>query len=98
MTAEKPDPLAPAPHCVVYRSSKKDEAYLYLPLEGVFDKVPKALLDQLGELTLVMQLNLGPERKLARANPAAVRTALRDQGYYLQPPPSRTPLMGNDRL
>ncbi len=84
--------------CFVYRSQRKAETYLYVPNQDQFDQVPGQLLDQLGELSLVMELTLGPERTLARANPVAVREALKTTGYYLQPPPSRTPLMANDRL
>ncbi|MFK7957422.1 MAG: YcgL domain-containing protein [Lysobacterales bacterium] len=84
--------------CFIYRSARKAETYLYVSSQDQFDQVPQPLLEQLGELTLVMELSLGPEQKLARANPAAVREALTARGYYLQPPPTRTPLMANDRL
>jgi uncharacterized protein YcgL (UPF0745 family) len=74
-------------HCVIYKGPKKLDHYLYVEQEDNFERVPQALLDLLGPLELVMTLELGPERKLAQAAADEVRSALKEQGYYLQMPP-----------
>lgn len=78
-------------HCAIYKGPKKTDHYLYVEQEDDFSRVPQALLDFLGELQLIISLELGPERKLAQADAEQVRTALREQGYYLQMPPRREP-------
>lgn len=79
---------APKMTCAVYKGQKRADTYLYLPAGDAFDRVPGALLKQLGELVHVMDLELTPERKLARADPTAVMKNLAEFGYYLQLPPS----------
>ena len=37
------------PSCLVYRSSKKQETYLFLPVGGVFDDLPDELRAMFGE-------------------------------------------------
>lgn len=74
-------------HCVIYKGRKKADTYLYLEREGDFSRVPAALLELLGELELVLQLELTPQRTLAQADAEQVRRLLREQGYYLQMPP-----------
>ena len=74
-------------NCAIYKGPKKADHYLYVEAEGDFERVPQALLDILGELELVMTLELGPERRLAQADVNQVMQALRDQGYFFQMPP-----------
>ena len=52
--------------CWVYRSPRKQEMYLYLAREDDFDSLPEALLQQFGDPVLVIELELNPERRLAR--------------------------------
>jgi uncharacterized protein YcgL (UPF0745 family) len=73
--------------CVVYKSVRKADAYLYVVEADDFAAVPATLLELLGRLEYVMDLWLTPERKLARADADEVRDALSSQGYYLQLPP-----------
>ena len=70
--------------------------YLYLAKEDGFDAAPKALIEKMGELEFVMELELHPRRKLARADVSAVMEALDRNGYYLQLPPVKIP--GGRRL
>ncbi len=77
--------------CWVYRSSRKQELYLYLTEKDAFDGLPGALMKQLGKPTLVMELELHPGRRLARANTQQVITDLRTRGFYLQLPPELKP-------
>lgn len=73
--------------CAIYRSAKKADSYLYVERESDFARVPRALLDMLGPLTLVMSLELHPQRKLAQVEVMHVMERLQHQGYYLQMPP-----------
>ena len=73
--------------CVIYKSDRKQDAYLYIEREGDFTRVPEALLALLGRLEHVMALELTEGRRLAQADPSQVRELLRVQGYYLQMPP-----------
>jgi uncharacterized protein len=73
--------------CWVYRSSRKQEMYLYLHAQDDFSCVPDALLSGFGTPAMVMQLNLTPQRTLAREDVAKVIANLRNQGFHLQMPP-----------
>jgi len=74
--------------CVIYKSLKKADTYLYLTNPEDFSRVPEALLSMFGEPVHVMELELGPERRLAREDVFKVMEALREQGWYLQMPPT----------
>lgn len=73
--------------CLVYRSDKMDETYLYLPLGTTFSDLPEALQLTFGEPSLVMRLDVKADMKLAQAEPAQVLSAIGEQGYFLQLPP-----------
>ena len=77
--------------CWIYRSSRKQELYLYMAEKDAFDDLPEALMKQLGKPTLVMELELHPGRRLARAETRQVIADLRARGFYLQLPPELKP-------
>ena len=52
--------------CFIYKSNKKDELYLYLDKQDDFSSIPEAILKSIGHPEYVMQLEITPERKLAR--------------------------------
>jgi len=79
--------------CWVYRSPRKEGMYLYLRREGAFELVPEPLLQRFGRPEPVMQLELHPERKLARADVLKVLHNLRVLGYHLQLPPDIRPAL-----
>jgi len=72
----------------VYRSPREDWLYLFVDARRGLDDVPEALLARFGEPVHVMELELTPERRLARADPAQVMAAIGEQGFYLQLPPA----------
>ena len=74
-------------HCCVYKGTKKPDDYLYVETENDFSRVPPTLLELMGELTLVINIELSPQRKLAQADVEKVMELLKEQGYYLQIPP-----------
>lgn len=79
--------------CWVYRSSRQDEMYLYVVREADFEPVPKPLMDRFGAPVFVMELNLHPQRRLARENVARVIENLQANGFHLQMPPEIKPKM-----
>lgn len=88
---------AAAQLCAVYRSHKKRDSYLYVESKGDFSRVPEKLLEVLGELTFIMQLELRPDISLAQADVQEVIRMLKDKGYFLQLPiRDNTPLDGRD--
>jgi len=72
--------------CAIYKGRKKPDTYLYVESADNFERVPDALIELLGELTHIMDLDLGPQRKLANADINEVRAQLSDVGYFLQMP------------
>lgn len=63
------------------------DAYLFVEPDQEFKRVPQVLLDMLGRLEYVMEVDLDQRDKLAQADLQQVKTALSEQGYYLQLPP-----------
>lgn len=77
--------------CDIFKSSKKDEMYLYVlhhedHVQGL-EAVPAVVLQAFGRATFVMSLELHAERKLARANVLHVMDSIQQKGFYLQMPP-----------
>ncbi len=62
--------------------------YVYVHRSTGLCEVPEALLNQLGDVELVMTLPLTAERKLARADAEQVLAEVNRRGYYLQMPPT----------
>jgi len=73
--------------CEIYKCSKKDQTYLYVPKPIDQDELPEALLDVLGTLSLVMELEITVETKLAREEAKEVINEIKSKGFYLQMPP-----------
>lgn len=73
--------------CAVYKSSKKQETYLYVPGRDDFSKVPDALLKTFGTPIFLMIMPLKKDRELARVDIDKLRQELTIKGYYLQLPP-----------
>lgn len=72
----------------IYKSSRKDQLYLYLTQKDDFSNVPQALYDSMGkEPIFVMEIELTPERKLAREDVNTVINSLETKGFHLQMPP-----------
>lgn len=73
--------------CFIYKSLKKDELYLYLEKKDDFSSVPAPLLQSFGRLAFVMELELSPQRKLAREDAGKVIAGIRNKGFFVQMPP-----------
>lgn len=72
----------------IYRSSAKDQMYLYVIKKDDFSQVPEALMKLFGRPEFSLQLNLTKRKSLARVELSEVKEALDMQGYFLQMPPS----------
>lgn len=77
----------------IYKSSKKQETYLYLPKRDDFSQVPEPLLKTFGTPLFVMLINLDGRQKLALAEIEKVKSELVERGFYLQLPPPPENLM-----
>ncbi len=81
----------------IYKGSKRQEMYLYVPFGAQLDDLPEALLSQFGELEVVMSLDVTPQRRFARASAEAVLAGIEEQGFYLQMPPTPAELLARER-
>ena len=68
----------------IYKGSRRDQTYLYVPEENNFQRVPQDLLTALGTLELVMELELDERRRLARVDAKEVMKSVSRVGYFLQ--------------
>ena len=75
--------------CEVFKSSRKEEMYLYVDKRRGLEDVPEALMERFGTPVSTMTLMLTPDKTLARAKAADVLAAIRDQGFYFQMPPAK---------
>ncbi|MDC0598821.1 YcgL domain-containing protein [Gammaproteobacteria bacterium] len=77
--------------CIIYRSSRETELYLYIDKNIGLDKVPEDLLTRMGNMSEVMTLLITPEKKLARVKSVQVLEDIKEKGYFLQLPPTFNP-------
>ncbi|EGA69689.1 protein YcgL [Vibrio sinaloensis DSM 21326] len=72
--------------CAIYKSSKKEGAYLYIPKKDDFSQVPDTLMQMFGKPIMVMVIKLDG-RQLASVDVEKVRNSLESEGFFLQLPP-----------
>ncbi len=77
--------------CFIYKSLKKEHLYLYVDKKDDFSKVPEALFNSFGKMEFVMDLELTPERKLAKEDVEKVIDSLETKGFFVQLPPINMP-------
>lgn len=73
--------------CHVYKCLRRADTYVYLAQRDAFEALPEGLRHNLLPLDFVLELELGPDRRLAREDPAVVRANLQQCGFHLQLPP-----------
>lgn len=83
--------------CAVYKSSRKEETFLFVPKREDFSQVPEPLMQMFGQPKLVMLLPLDRKEKLGIADIDKVRSELVAKGYYLQIPPPKENLLTEHR-
>jgi len=78
----------------IFKSSRKDEMYLYVDKREQLERVPEPLLEMFGKPLHVMDMPMTPGRKLARVEDTAKLLAEVDsKGYFLQMPPPKEDYM-----
>ncbi len=78
----------------IYKSTKKEELYLYIANKDDFSNVPQALFDSMGkEPQFVMELELSADKPLAREDVTKVMANIESQGFHVQMPPAIQSLM-----
>ncbi|MDF7671445.1 YcgL domain-containing protein [Orbaceae bacterium ESL0721] len=74
--------------CYIYRSSKKDNCYLYLDkdIEGEngLAAVPKQIQKIFGKPIFAMKLLLDPNRHFAACSAAEIEARIEKDGFFLQ--------------
>lgn len=70
--------------CVIYRSSKQDQTYLFIEKKDDFSRVPVDLIAYFGKPVFSMILLLDGNKKLVLADVKKIKKILKDQGFYLQ--------------
>ena len=65
----------------------RDEMYLYIHEDKTIDDLPEDLIKMVKQLTHVIDLELTPERKLAREDVVHVMKNIKEKGFHLQMPP-----------
>ena len=65
--------------------------YIYLAEEDDFSNVPKDIFNSLGIISFAMELEINPDRKLAKEDPVIVMENLKENGFHLQLP-NETPI------
>jgi len=79
--------------CAIYKSSKKEEMYLYVDKKEELTRVPPALLEIFGQPVPVTTLLLDDNKNLARANVSQVLNDIETRGFFLQMPLPREAYM-----
>ena len=79
--------------CEIFKSSRKDEMYLYVDKRKGIESVPDALMDTFGKPVPVLTMILTEDKTLARVKAADVMAAIDEQGFYLQMPPDKEPYL-----
>lgn len=72
----------------VYRGSRRDDTYLFVPAPEGLERVPRSLVEMMGRLERVMEIELHAGRRLAREDVREVMRNLAGKGYHLQMPPA----------
>ncbi len=83
--------------CAVYKSRKKSDTYLYINKRDDFSEVPKALLDTFGAPQFVMLVPLHKPRNIGNIGIEKLNEKLKEQGFYLQLPPTEESLLSQHR-
>ncbi|MDH5518202.1 MAG: YcgL domain-containing protein [Gammaproteobacteria bacterium] len=77
-------------NCYIYRCSAKNDMYIYLKDQDDFSVVPKHIMKSLGETEFTLEIDVTPERKLAKENPETVIKNLHEHGFHLQLPSEKS--------
>jgi len=74
-------------HAYVYKSLRKEGAYVFLATRDDFESVAEAVRAALEPFAFVLEVTLDGTRQLARGNAEEVRGDLAARGFHVQMPP-----------
>jgi uncharacterized protein YcgL (UPF0745 family) len=72
--------------CNIYKGKRKQDHYLFIPVTSPLDDIPGPILEMLGEIELVMQLDITEQSKLVQSDARAVLETISEKGFYIQLP------------
>lgn len=75
--------------CEIFKSSRKEEMYLYVDKREGLVSVPEVLMETFGKPIAVLTMLLTADKPLGRANATDVLASIKEQGFYLQMPPAK---------
>jgi len=70
--------------CYIYRSSKKENSYLYIAKENDFSKVPDILMTAFGQPIFAMKVLLDDKRKFVVGTSQEIENKINSDGFFLQ--------------
>ena len=73
--------------CNIYKGSRQQDHYLFLPVDKSVTEIPGDILKMFGDIELVMKLNISRSTRLAQSNPSDVIDIINEKGFYIQLPP-----------
>lgn len=76
-------------HCIVYKSLRKANTYIFIPSGKKTEDLPESILQRLDPFEQVMELAVTPEKKLALTTGKQVLENFDKQGFHLQLPDDR---------
>lgn len=76
--------------CYIYRCSRKEDMYIYLPERDDFSRIPPAIMKGIGYATFAMELDITPDTRLARENASDILANIEERGFHLQLPSTET--------
>ncbi len=81
--------------CTIYKSTRRLDTYLYVPVAESLGAVPAELMMAFGDPVEVMSLVLTPSRSLAQEDVIKVMRNLLLRGFHLQLPPPEMRLLSS---
>lgn len=68
----------------IYRSTKKENCYLYIEHEGDFSKVPESILSIFGMPVFAMKVLIDSKRRFVAASAEEIENRIKKDGFFLQ--------------
>lgn len=72
--------------CNIYKGSRQQDHYLFMPVEKPVTDIPGDILKMFGDIELVMQLDISQSTRLAQSSPSEVIGIINEKGFYIQIP------------
>lgn len=70
--------------CYIYRSTKKENSYLYIDKENDFSKVPEVLMKAFGQPIFAMRVLLDGKRQFVVGSSQEIEDKIKRDGFFLQ--------------